>query len=99
MPGPIKKRLVYILEGLAQMINCKACLCEGPGFDPQEYQPVTPVVLYLPTGLAGCSVDPGISCGGRKLARTPRVIKKKKKKKACIHVFHFNLFFLQGQII
>jgi len=44
------------------------------------YQPVTPAVPYLPTGLAGCSVGPGISCGARKLARTPRVIKKKKKK-------------------
>jgi len=33
---------------------------------------------YLPTGLAKCSVDPGISRGARKLARTPRVIKKKK---------------------
>jgi hypothetical protein len=35
--------------------------------------PVTPTVSYLPTGLAGCSVGPGISCGARKLARTPRV--------------------------
>jgi hypothetical protein len=40
--------------------------------------PVTPAVFYLPAGLAGCSVDPGISCGARKLARTPRVTKKKK---------------------
>jgi hypothetical protein len=39
---------------------------------------VTPVISYLSTGLAGCSVDPGISCGARKLARTPRVTKKKK---------------------
>ena len=42
--------------------------------------PVTPAMSYLPTGLAGCSVDPGISCGTRKLARTPRVTKKKKKE-------------------
>jgi len=41
--------------------------------------PVTPAVSYLPTGLAGCSVGPGISCGARKLARTPRVKKKKKE--------------------
>jgi len=41
--------------------------------------PVTPAVSYLPTGLAGCSVDPRISCGTRKLARTPRVTKKKKR--------------------
>jgi len=34
-------------------------------------------VSYLPTGLAGCSVGPGISCGARKLARTLRVTKKK----------------------
>jgi hypothetical protein len=42
---------------------------------------VIPAVFYLPTGLAGCSVDPGISCGARKLTRTPRVKKKKTKKK------------------
>ena len=53
----------------------KTCLCEGPGFDPQEYQPVTPAVPYLSTGLAGCSVGPRISCAARKLARIPRVIK------------------------
>jgi len=40
--------------------------------------PVTPAVSYLPTGLAGCSVGPGISCGARKLTRTLRVTKKKK---------------------
>jgi hypothetical protein len=34
----------------------------------------------LSTGLAGCSVGPEISRGTRKLARTPRVIKKKKKQ-------------------
>jgi hypothetical protein len=42
--------------------------------------PVIPAVFYLSTGLAGCSVDPGISCSARKLARTPRV----KKKKSCL---------------
>jgi len=31
----------------------------------------------MSTELAGCSVDPGISCGARKLAQTPRVTKKK----------------------
>jgi hypothetical protein len=36
---------------------------------------VIPAVPYLSTGLAGCSVSPGISRGARKLARTPRVIK------------------------
>jgi len=39
---------------------------------------VTPAVSYLPTGLAGCLVDPGISYGARKLAWTPRVTQKKK---------------------
>jgi hypothetical protein len=34
-------------------------------------------VFYLFTWLTGCSVNPGISCGARKLARTPRVTKKK----------------------
>jgi len=38
---------------------------------------VTPAVSYLPTGLAGCSVDSGISCDARKLAQTLRVTKKK----------------------
>jgi len=42
---------------------------------------ITPAVSYLPTGLAGCSVGPGISCGARKLARTPRVTKKKRAEK------------------
>jgi hypothetical protein len=35
---------------------------------------------YLFTGLAWYSVGPEISCGARKLARTPRVKKKKGKK-------------------
>jgi hypothetical protein len=34
----------------------------------------------MSTGLTGCSVDPGISCGTRKLTRTFQVIEKKKKK-------------------
>jgi hypothetical protein len=42
---------------------------------------VIPVVSYLSTGLAGCSVDPGNSRGARKLTRTSRVIKKNKKEK------------------
>ena len=46
--------------------------------------PVTLAMSYLSTGLAGCSVDPVISCGTRKLARTPRVTKKKKKEPAPI---------------
>jgi hypothetical protein len=33
---------------------------------------------YLHTGFTGCSVGSGISRGTCKLARTPRVIKKKK---------------------
>jgi len=37
----------------------------------------------MPTGLARCSVGPGISRGARKLARTPRVIKKKMYKINC----------------
>jgi len=42
---------------------------------------ITLVMSYLSAGLAGCSVGPGISCGARKLVRTPRVTKKKKKIK------------------
>jgi hypothetical protein len=41
--------------------------------------PVTPAVLYLPTGLAECSVGSGISRDARKLARKSRVIYKKKR--------------------
>jgi len=40
---------------------------------------VIPAMPYLSTGLAGYSVDPGNSRGARKLARTPRVIKKRMK--------------------
>jgi hypothetical protein len=40
---------------------------------------VTPAMSYLSTGLTGCLVGPRISRSARKLARTPRVIKKKKK--------------------
>jgi hypothetical protein len=36
-------------------------------------------IFYLSTRLAGCSVDPEISCGTCKLARTPQVTKQKKK--------------------
>ena len=38
--------------------------------------PITTAVSYLSPGLARCSVGPGISRGARKLARTPRIIKK-----------------------
>jgi ribosomal protein S12 methylthiotransferase accessory factor YcaO len=34
---------------------------------------VIPAVSYLSTGLARYSVGPEISCGARKLARTPRI--------------------------
>jgi len=53
---------------------------------------VIPAVSYLPTELAGCSVNPGISCGARKLARTPRIKKKKKTLLAGSqrpHLYHF----------
>jgi len=53
---------------------------------------VIPAVSYLPTGLTGCSVGPGTSRGGRKLARTPRVIKKKKN---LFKNLFFNLFFIR----
>ena len=38
------------------------------------YMHVTLTMLYMPTELVGCSLDLGISCGTRKLTRTPRVI-------------------------
>jgi hypothetical protein len=43
-------------------------------------------VSYLSTGLAGYLVGPGISCGARKLARTPQVKKKKKGHESTIIV-------------
>jgi len=69
---------------------------------------VTPAVSYLPTGLAGYSVGPGISCGARKLVRTPRVTKKNykifnslnhKKKKFQINKYYYfiNFFKLKTQ--
>jgi hypothetical protein len=50
---------------------------------------VIPAVSYLFTGLAGCLVDPGISCGARKLARTHRVTKKKSYDKILKSFFFF----------
>jgi hypothetical protein len=38
------------------------------------------MTFYLPTRLAGYSVNSGISCGARKLTRTPRIKKKKLHK-------------------
>jgi hypothetical protein len=58
------------------------CLCYlGSSLSMHACHPRT--VSYLPTGLAGCSVGPGISCGARKLTRTPRVTKKKDIKYGC----------------
>ena len=47
---------------------------------------VTLAVSYLPTGLAGCLVGLGISCGVRKLTRTSRV-KKKNMRSEIINQF------------
>jgi hypothetical protein len=43
--------------------------------------PVTPAVPYLPLGLQDVQWAVGNSRGARKLARTPHVNQKKKKKK------------------
>jgi hypothetical protein len=48
---------------------------------------VTSAISYLFTRLAGCLVDPGISCGTRKLVWTPRVTKKKKTYFEILMVF------------
>jgi len=77
-PVKLKSQTIYTW-GSSSVVNCKACFVTVPSSIISVYQPVTPVVPYLSTGLAGCSVGPGISCGARKLARTLRVIKKKKK--------------------
>jgi len=52
---------------------------------------VIPVVSYLSTGLAGCSVGSGISRGACKLVRTPRVIKKNTFRIVGASVFFFFL--------
>jgi hypothetical protein len=44
------------------------------------YMSVIFAVFYLFTGLAGYSVDSGITRGTRKLIGIPRLIKKKKKR-------------------
>jgi hypothetical protein len=44
------------------------------------YMSVILMVFYLSTGLAGCSMNPGINHGARKLTRIPRIIKKKNLK-------------------
>jgi len=54
---------------------------------------VISAMSYLFIGLAGCSVDSGISCGAHKLIRTPRIIKKKKN---CIQ--KFQILKLRGYI-
>ena len=73
----------YLFTGLA------GCLVD-PGITSVT---PAPAVSYLFTGLAGCSVDPGISCGAYKLARTPRLSKKKKiKLKNQLIRFHSPLF-------
>ena len=63
------------------MFNYKACFATILSSILYVHLPVTPAVPYLSTRLAGCLVGPGISCGARKLARTPQVIKNKIQEK------------------
>jgi hypothetical protein len=53
-----------------------AALLLSPGFESQRARLSLPWCLTCLLGLQ-CSVGPGISCGARKLALTPRVTKKK----------------------
>jgi len=53
--------------------TCSFPLHQGSNLTVHIYHPAVP---YMLTGLAGCSVSPGISCGARKLVRTSRVTKK-----------------------
>ena len=57
-----------------------------------------PAVPYMFTGLTGCSVSPGISCGARKLTRIPRVTKKKNSLGFRMWSSLFNPF-LQGSLV
>jgi len=56
--------------------------------------PVTPAVLYLLIGLAGCSWAVGNSRGARKLARTPHANQKRKKKKERVEPKIFSELYL-----
>jgi hypothetical protein len=60
--GPAEARFPYLCY-LDSSLNMHAC---------------HPAVSYLLTGFAGCSVNPEISYGARKLARISRLKKKKK---------------------
>jgi hypothetical protein len=59
------------LSGLGRL-----CLVYVPWVQAFVCTSVYPAVLYMPTGLAGCSVDPEISRGVHTLACTSQVIKK-----------------------
>ena len=60
-------------------------LHQGSSLTVHVYYPVVP---YMLTRLAGCSVAPEISCGARKLTRTPQV----KKKKSILLKFRKSIF-------
>jgi restriction endonuclease S subunit len=56
-------------------------------------------MFYLPIGLAGYSVGPGISCGARKLARTPRVTKNKKSLRITKYKLKYSALHNRGTFI
>ena len=55
---------------------------------PRACTPVTPMVSYLPTGLAGCSVGPGLVVVRVSWLGHPEL----KKKDSYIHVLFFFFF-------
>ena len=66
----------FLGRGLAIMAGT-CFLSQYPGSTLSICTYVIPVMTYMPTGLAGCSVGSRISHGACKLARTPHVIYKK----------------------
>jgi type IV secretory pathway VirB3-like protein len=81
----IKILIEWVLEVVTLWGNIVSFLCIW--IRSFLYMFVIPVVFYISTGFAGCSVDRRISYGIRKLARTPRVIKKKKTYWMCLFYF------------
>ena len=67
------------LEGLAAVVNRVTCSAASR-VRPSMCTPVTPAVPYLLLGLQDVQWAVGNSRGARKLARTPHLNQKKKKK-------------------
>jgi hypothetical protein len=71
LPSPyLIRSLVTGTEGIGLAVGGACLLLLLLGSSPHVHA-CHPAVSYMFTGFAGCSVGRGISCGARKLARTP----------------------------